>query len=184
MRYFLGFLVTMGLIILLIILLFRGASHPRQAITAKSLESYATTDAEVVLTIDGRVVYNHEHQQIRISVGRSNVNFKHIEGYEGSVKKSESFPNNENAYAVFLNALQHEGFTLGDNTRQFRDERGYCPEGQRYIYEIVQGDKIIQRYWSSTCGNPKTFNGSSDTIIELFKAQVPNYSDLTASIEL
>ncbi len=63
MRYFLGFLITILLLFMLILLLFRGGSKPKVQVTGKALSSYATTDAEVRLTTDGPVNAEEEHQQ-------------------------------------------------------------------------------------------------------------------------
>lgn len=184
MRYFLAFLVTLGLIFVVIILLFQGGGEPKTPLTVKTLDSYATTDAEVQMTIAGPINANQEHRQVRVNVGRNDVTFEQINGYDGGVVNMQSYANTENAYANFLMALQHAGFTKGDPDPKARDERGFCPLGNRYIFQIRQDNRDIQRYWATSCGNPKTYQGALSLTITLFKAQVPDYGDLTQDLGL
>ena len=70
MRYFLGFLIIIGLIfvgILLLIRLFFGGSDPAPKAKA-DLVSYAGSTKTVQLTIDGPINSEQEHQQIKIEV--------------------------------------------------------------------------------------------------------------------
>ncbi len=185
MRYFLGFFATILLIFLLIFLLFSGDKKPK-APTGKTLDSYAATDAEVRLTTDGPVNAEEQHKQVRISVNRQNVTFEHIGGYNGNIVKRQQFNNTENAYTAFLLSLAHAGFTRTETKPDpaLRDERGYCPEGDRYVFELVQNDKDVLRSWATSCDKPKTYLGAVGLTLDLFQAQVPNYSDLTQDIVL
>jgi hypothetical protein len=184
MRYFIGFLVTILLIILVIFLLVRGGGKPKVTTTAKTLDSYATTNAEVRLTIDGPVNADQIHNQVRISVDRDNSTFEHIKGYQGNTVKMQRYPNNQAAYATFLLALAHVGFTKGNPDPALRDERGYCPTENRYIFELRQDERDIERYWATGCGNPKTYLGNVGLTLDLFRAQIPDYATLTQDAEL
>lgn len=182
MRYFIGFLVTVGLIILLIILLFNGGGKSKVPSTSKSLTSYASTNAQVSMTIDGPINATSEHDQVRITVDRDNVMYEHIKGYDGQVVDTQIFANTENSYDAFLHALLHAGFTNGNNSPALRDESGYCPTGQRYIFELTQDSDTLERYWATSCGKPKTYLGLVDLTKTLFQAQVPGYDVLTQNI--
>jgi hypothetical protein len=176
MRYFVGFIVTIALIIILIVMLAGGggkkAPVPK---TGKLLYEYAHTDAEVKLTVDGPVNYDKTHQRVEISVTRSAVTYSQINDYTGTISSAQSFPNSEPAFDDFLHALYHSGFTLGDMSKALQDEKGLCPQGDRYVYELKQDGKQLERFWATSCGKPKSFLGNSGTVNELFKAQVPNY---------
>lgn len=178
MRYFIGFLVTVGLIIILILLLFGGGDKAKLPKSTKTLDSYASSNAEARLTIDGPVNADVIHQQIQINVAQNEVTYKQIRGYEGTVTKTTRYENNRSAYATFLRALALAGFTKGSLDAQLKDERGYCPLGSRYIFEFIQGDKKIERFWATSCGNPKTYLGSFRLTTQLFEAQVPNFTDV------
>jgi hypothetical protein len=104
MRYFIGFLVTIGLIILLIVILLQGGSKSKVPSTSKTLESYSTTAATVRLTIDGPVNADQSHEALRITVGQDQTTFDQLQGYQGNVVKSQSYANNETSYNVFLHA--------------------------------------------------------------------------------
>lgn len=181
MRYFMAFFAALLLLFLLIFLLFHGGGKPRSPI-GKTLYSYSATDAEVRLTIDGPINADQDHRQARITVSSSDVTFDRIQGYDGNVINTKSYANTDNAYAVFLLALAHAGFTNGNNDPQLSDERGYCPLGDRYIFELIQDNKDLERYWATNCGSPKTYLGSLSLTLSLFEAQVPNYSALNQDL--
>ena len=183
MRYFVAFLITMGLIFLLVVLLFGGGGKPKAPLTVKTLHSYASTDAEVQMTIDGPVNANQNHQQVRVTVGRDNVSFEQLQGYDGNVTNMQDFANTQNAYTVFLFSLARGGFSQGNNDPSLSDERGFCPLGDRYIFELIQDGRDIERYWATSCGN-KTYLGAFDLTVNLFKAQVPNYDKLAQNFTL
>lgn len=180
MRYFLAFLIGLTLLFTLVLLLFHGGGSKPAG--GRSLDSYANTDAVARLTIDGPIVANQEHAAVRVTVGRDDVTFEQLQGYQGNVVNQQTYANNSDAYVNFLFALEHAGFTRGDKTSSLKDERGYCPLGDRYILEFTQEDKQLERYWATTCGGAKTFQGSLGLTLALFKAQVPSYDNLTSGI--
>ncbi len=184
MRYFIGFLITIGLIILLIVLLFGGGNSSKTPTTHKSLPDYASTDAITRLTIDGPINAAQNHNQIQISVGRDAVVYKALKGYNGDVVDQHTFINTENAYDNFLHALAVAGFTEGNNDPALQNEQGYCPTGDRYIFQLTQNGTDIERYWSTNCGGVHTYGGSTNLTLQLFEAQVPNFDDLTQNIVL
>src|SRR6202035_2269559 len=114
MRYFISFLVAIGLIILLIFLIFHGGGKPAVPNTTKTLSSYANTDAQVRLTIDAPVNAPQDHQQIQITVDRNAITYDQLKGYDGSVVNQQTFPNSNSGFATFLLSLQHANFTVGN----------------------------------------------------------------------
>jgi hypothetical protein len=177
MRYFIGFLITIGLIILLIVLLFGGGgSKSKVPTTSKPLADYSSSDAAARLTIDGPVNADTIHKSVQITVDKDEVTFEKFQGYQGHVVGSQHYENNETAYANFLHALAHAGFTRGDTSSALKDERGYCPLGNRYIFEFIQDGKDIERFWATSCGKPKTYLGAPSLTLQLFRAQVPDFA--------
>lgn len=182
-RYFIGLFIALGLIIILIILLLSGGN--KTGPTSKRLVDYANTDAQVSVLIDGPVNAVSLHRQIRITVDNTNVTYEALQGYDGDATDTQIFANTQSAYDAFLHALQHAGFSLGDNSPALKDERGYCPLGRRYIFELTQDGNTIQRYWATSCGSaPKTYLGSRVLTLNLFQAQVPNYNRLSQGVKL
>src|SRR3954468_10992154 len=171
MRYLIGFLITIGLIVLLIVLLFGGGGGGKVPVTRAPLISYANTDTVVRETIDQQVNDVDHHRQVQITVGRDSTDFELHKGYDGEVLRSQSYSMTASSYASFLRSLQHAGFTQGNDNKDLKDERGYCPLGERYIFEVLQNGDTIERYWVTNCGSgvPKTFNGKTSTVLNLFR---------------
>ena len=184
MRYFIGLIVTLGLLVLLIVLLINGGGSKPNTSGPKPLYSYASTDAQVSMTIDGPINADSLHEQVRITVDNANVTYEHIHGYQGNVVDTRIYANNQDAYNAFLHALYHAGFARGDNNPALKDESGYCAVGDRYIFELTQDGNTLERYWTTSCGNTKTYMGSANLTLTLFKAQVPDYTTLTSNIQL
>ncbi len=184
MRYIIGLIVTIGLVSVLIVLLMSGGGDRTAPPRPKSLIDYASTDAQVVMTIDGPVNADSLHNQIRITVDRTNVTYEQIKGYQDDVVKTKLWANNEPAYDAFLHALLHAGYSRGNNDPALKDERGWCATGDRYIFELIQDGKTLQRYWDTSCHNTHTYEGNIRLTTTLFEAQVPGYNELTGSIRL
>jgi hypothetical protein len=174
MRYFFGFLAAVGLIIVVFILILRafGSRTPEATI---DLLDYAKTDTVVQLTVDGPVSSEQTHQRYRVTVGRDFSTIELTKGYEGERQDLRSYESNETAYANFLRALQLLGYTKGDTTPEKADERGQCPDGSRYVYEIISDNRRIQRFWSTSCGRG-TYGGNAAQTRQLFIRQVPEAS--------
>lgn len=186
MRYIIGFLVTIGLLITLIVVLATSGNHADTSVitTGKTLESYATTGSKVQVTIDGPTVANSLHRQVRVTVSESSAVFQSLTGYDGYVDNTKSYTNTRSAYFSFLRALDKAGFTKGDADLKNADYRGYCAQGERFIFEIVDGGKTVQRFWTTSCGTPKTYSGNTNLTLNLFQAQIPDYSALTNGVAL
>lgn len=192
MRYFVGFLITVGLIIVLIVLLLTGGHGGNKQIqttgekpqTVSQLAAYADTDVVTRLIIDGPINANQNHTAVRITVGREDVTYEQIQGYEGTVVNKQVFANNQSAYSNFLYAIGRAGFNLGDPSPKLANEKGYCSPGQRYVFELADGNHDIQRYWQTNCGSgmPKTYKGNLTLTLGLFQAQVPGYNSLTQDL--
>lgn len=185
MRYFIGLLLGIGLIVLTFILIFRAFSGDNTPLEqGVNLNDYATTNAVVRYTIDGQINSDQTHNRVRITVSKDTVLFEQIQGYEGKLIQSKTFPNNTQAYGTFLRALDLAGFD--DGNKEFDDdERGYCPSGRRYVYEAIDGGDTVLRWWSTSCSrNVGNFLGDSGTVRNLFQRQVPDYNKLTTKVRL
>jgi hypothetical protein len=174
MRYFLGFLAAIGLIVVVFILILRGFSDRTPAAQIELLD-YVKTDTAVQLTVDGPVTAEQTHQRYRITVDRYFSSIETMQGYEGKRTDFRTYPSNETAYANFLRSLELVGFIKGNTDPLRADERGQCPDGSRYIYEIVSDNRKIQRFWSTSCGRG-TYGGNAAQTRQLFLRQIPEAS--------
>ncbi len=184
MKFLIGVVITIVLLIFIIIKLLTGGSGSK-APAPLNLASYASTATTVRYTIDGPVSAPQTHNDIIIEVGSSSTDIKITKGYDGEVIKEQSFPMTESAYSTFLLALQKSaGYNLGNSNKKFQDQRGACATGNRFIYEVISGEgDTLQHFWSTSCKD-KTFKGLPDVVRQLFEAQVPNYNDFTESVSL
>lgn len=189
MRYFLGFLIILGLIILGVILfirlLFGGGGGETPAPTTAALTSYARTSTVMQLVIQGPIVADQDYRQIQIDVGNTGNEIRMITGFQGNVANRQTFSSNADAYANFLRAIDLLGYTNGDKSEALADERGYCPQGNRFVFSITDGSETKQRFWSTSCDQREgSFQGDADTITDLFKAQIPGYDELTSEFRV
>ena len=181
-RYFVGFLLAVGLIVLVIVLIIRSLGAPAKKPTVLDLNSYANSDVRMQLTIDTPVKAPQAHQDIIMTVDNAQATLVVTKGYDGDTVRMKSYPMTTSAYAVFLRSLAFNGYTKGNDDPSLRDERGRCSLGERYIYEVIDGEgNSLQRYWTTSCGGG-TFNGSAVTIRRLFTLQFPDYSALTRDV--
>lgn len=185
MRYIMGLLLGIGLIVLTFILIFKAFSGSDTPKTQQiDLNSYATTNAVMRLTMEGPIVADSKFSRVRITVGSDQVLYEQLQGYEGNVVNSKTYPSNPEAYANFLHALTLQNFTKGDATKP-KDSRGYCPQGRRYTYEALSGGDNIFRWWNDSCTvNDGSFLGSGQVVRQLFVSQVPDYYTLTRNVSL
>ena len=186
MRYFAGFLVAIGMIILVFILILRGFSHSGGSKTPQiTLSDYANTDTVMQLTIDGPLVADAQHVGVRMTIGQTQNTIQTYQGYQNTITSTKTYPNNESAYSDFLHALQLYGFTKGSTDPNKADERGYCPSGSRYIYEILTDTgSDIERFWSTSCGGQGNFGGNPVAVRQLFIKQIPDYDKITGKLDI
>lgn len=183
MRYFIGFLVTVGLIVLIVVLLFSGNNAPT---TPKvDLLSYENTDATVEMINSGPITAELTHNEVKIDITRNQATLTVYQGYQETVVSSQSYANNQSAFSALLHALDVSGFTKGDPDKAKADERGYCIYGNRYVYSLISDGNVIQRYWSTSCtGIRGTYEGNRAATIWLFQKQIPDYAKLTTNVAI
>lgn len=184
MRYLIGLLVIIAVMIFIIIrLLAGGGSEPQHL--QNDLAAYATTSTVVRMTIDNPIQAPETHREVQITVGRDTADFTLFRGYERDVMEHKTYPMSVTAFRAFLQALKFSGkYTEGNDDPSLKDETGYCALGNRYVFEIIdENGKVLQHYWDTTCG-VKTFRGDADTVEELFTTQIPDYDTLIGDVEL
>lgn len=187
MRYFIGFIVSIGLIILVFILILKGFSGGGAKQSTKTeLVNYANSAVQMRMTVDGPIVADAEHNAYRITVSRDETTLETFRGYESTLIHVQRYDNNPVSYANFLRALDLAGFSRGVTPSGGKDERGVCAVGDRYIMEIINGSSRIQRFWSTSCRGQGTFKGSVQEVRRLFRVQIPqkDMSKLTANLNL
>lgn len=184
MRYFLGFLIAIGLLALVIILVVKGLSNNSTGPQPKPLSSYANTNAVVSLLISGPVVADQNYHQIQVNISQDSSQVNIINGYQGTVINTKIYENNTSAYSAFLSALQTSGFALGNSNYKYKTPEGFCAFGNTYSYSLTNGSDIIFNYWNTSCGGQGDSKAISGNVIQLFESQIPDYSTITANTNL
>jgi hypothetical protein len=183
MKYFLGFLAVVALVVAVFILVlkgFSGGGTPKNAIT---LSDYANSRTTVSIMVDGPINSDQQHQSYRITVGRDANTIEVMHGYNYDVVNAQTYPSNTEAYANFLKALQGYGFTKGNTDSKKADPRGACPTGNRITYRIETAGQDVQKFWTTTCGGG-TFAGQPGNVRALFIRQIPDFQKITAGLLL
>lgn len=181
-RYFIGFGVLIALLFVIIILIVNHGNGNKGEVpeTKKTLLSYVNDDNfEVSETIISPITASQNHDQVKITISNRQANFEMAKGYEGNVVSSKSYDLSTSGFGEFLSSIDKAGFTKGNTDAELKDDRGYCPTGQRYIFEAKNGSQVIERFWATSCRGVKTYKGNLGLTIDLFQAQVPDFNDLT-----
>lgn len=182
-------MIGAGLVIVLLFLVIfmiirSGSDEPKVPETKRELTSYVNdSNVTITQTTIGPVVAPQNHDETQISITNTTATIEIIKGYEGNVVNSRSYPMSTEAFRSFLNALESVGFTRGDADASLTEGKNFCPTGTRYIFEINEGAKNIQRYWATSCG-AKSYKGEAGTTINLFQAQIPEYDDVVGDLNL
>lgn len=182
MRYFIGFLLSIGVVVvafILILHIFSGGSSKKTS----PLIHYANTDTTVQFTELGPYVADQSFQGFRIDVGASETVIQTLQGYQETITNTQTFNNNETGFADFLSALDVAGFQKGNPSPPKSDSRGYCATGTTYVFEVLTDSGTSQRWWWTSCGEGN-FQGSPQRVISLFEQQVPNFEQITANLNL
>ncbi len=186
MRYLVGIILIVVLVIFSVIFFSGGGKndHKKPVTAAKILPDYANTDAEIQLTIDGTINSEQLHRSIIINVSRSTNTLQVVQGYQHNVIDTKTFDTNQEAFSKFLFALYRSSFSRSRKTIQ-PDERGVCPLGNRYIYELKNTpDHKDTRRWSTSCGGSGTFGGPPSLVRQIIELQIPNYPNLVSKVVL
>lgn len=186
-RYLIGFGLVIILLFFIIFMIVRGGGSSEGKIpeTKKELTSYAdSSDAVVTSRLIGPITAAQDHYEVEINVSNSQATVDLISGYDGNVIDSRSYPLTTEAFREFLSALDKVGFTKGNTDEALRNDQGYCPTGQRYIFEMRDGANNIQRFWTTSCNGTKTYKGNRSATLNLFQKQIPDYNDFVNNSDL
>lgn len=186
LRYLAGMGVVIALLFLIIFMIVRGGGNDNKVPeTKRALTSYVEdTTVTVSETIIGPIVSADKHSEVQISVTNQSAAIEVSKGYDGNVVKSNTFPLTTNGFSEFLSALDKVGFTKGNTADDLKDDKGYCPTGLRYIFEIRDGSDTIQRFWATSCRGAKSYRGDLPLTLQLFERQIPDYDSYVQDLDL
>ena len=187
-RYAIGIIGIVLIAVLAIFLLTRHGSNTTNKTPGKqtvNLTKYIDkTGSEVRWTMQGAMVGEDQRRSVRVVVTPNERRLEILDGYEEAVESTKTFNNTYEAYDAFLRALDLAGFTKEHKTA-VTDERGVCPLGNRFVYDLADGSDHPLHLWSSTCGfNVGTSAGNAALISQLFRNQVTDYNKLVQNVKL
>ncbi len=187
-RYLLGFIVALILIVIVVGLIFTGfnKSNINFGHEVNKFANYSTTSAVTSLDINGPIIASQSHNEVIISVSNLDVNLQVLQGYDGKVINNQMFSNSQNSYNAFLRSLIIAGFNSSNpSASSLTNPVGLCSNGNTYTFKMNLGQKNIVNSWQTNCYNaPHTFNGDLNATVNLFIAQVPNYSSYVSNLNL
>lgn len=186
MKAVLGIFGIILILLVMIVFLFTRGPSPAtpEGERRVDLAEYADSAATATYTIQGALVAEEDYREIRISVNRNSRDIEIIRGYNNSIIASQTFSNTQAAYDEFLHGLKNAGFSSSKEAR-YETEKGVCPLGKRFIYELEEfGDRLV-RLWSSSCNRSDgSLAGNSTLIGRLFENQIPGHREITRDIKL
>jgi len=176
-RFIIFLTVVFGILFILFLIFGSGtkkntapSAAPQKPLTVRD---YTNRDSRMVYTVEGNVRGNNMYRAVRTTVTREYRLIEVIEGYQNNVIKSQKEANNQEAYATFLAAIESKGYGKERKTKKVDDE-GACPLGQKFVYEIYDGQKQVQRFWATTCGSQGTSGANNPVVRILFDRQITN----------
>lgn len=138
--------------------------------------------SKVTWTQQGRLVGDDLRRSVKITVTPTERRVDLLEGYDPKITKTAIFTNDKVSYTSFLLALENLNFGRERKVTQ-PDERGVCPLGKRYIYELHDGDVQKMRLWSDSCITAQgTYAGAAATTRQLFQAQITGYAKFISGV--
>jgi hypothetical protein len=107
-------------------------------------------------------------------------------GYDGTVIRTETLPNDKAAYTELSFALKRAGMmNRRELTDAARELRGICANGTLYQFETLDGDKVVESLFAATCDLTKgSFAGLLPNVQRLFFRQIPNIGDMRREAKL
>lgn len=144
-------------------------------VAAVNIADFATTDVEVQMAIRGPINADQTHEDMSITVGRSQTVGELLSGYQNSVVRTETTPNNETSYKAFLSALHNASFLARQTAPKGLQYDGVCAKGFRYTFTFIgNGNTVPPSSWTTSCSTKYgTFAGDFSTVKTLFNAQLP-----------
>lgn len=133
-------------------------------------------DRKVQMTIRGPIVADENFTSYRIVITPGSRTLTTYQGYLDKQVDRISLGNNVKAYEEFVHALDKANLAKGVQLEEEKDDtRGICATGRVYEYEIIDGDDVIKRLWTSTCkGSRGSLQASTDQLTNLFVNQIPD----------
>lgn len=179
------FIVVVGGIVYLLSGGSEGGSSQSPAEPEKVVVTDKGAERSIRLTVGGKIVADEDYRSYVVDISPMKRTLTISKGYSQEVINFYEYSNNAKAYEEFVYALEAAGF---DKERSVSDDaadiRGVCPNGERYEFEVYDDDKLLRRLWATSCRGTGTFGGKVESVLKLFKAQIPSDNKELRKVDL
>jgi len=163
-----------------------GANTQQEVDTSQQNLLDTSSGRSVSMTVRGPIVADEDFRSYRITISPEARKFQAFNGYLDEVTDSQSLSNNTAAYDQFVHALDKANLIAG---KPFEGDKnnvlGICATGKVYEFNVLNDGESTEMLWTSTCsGSPGSLKASAGQLSQLFLNQIPNGSDITASLKL
>ncbi len=143
-------------------------------------------DRSVRMTVRGPLVADEQFRSYQVAVDSSSRRLTTYSGYLDQTIQNVQLGNNTKAYEEFVFALNRANLMKGAELKDEKnDTRGICATGNVYEFEVLQGNSVIKRLWTSTCkGSQGSLKASVSQIQKLFLSQIPDNKTTLKNIDL
>jgi hypothetical protein len=169
-------------------LIFSGGSSTAAPEVDMSQQHLLDTSADraVSMTVRGPIVADEDFRSYQIVVSPTSRTFEAFTGYLDQSTDRQVLTNNTAAYGQFVHALDKANLVKGT---PFEGEKnnvlGICATGKVYEFKILNAGAVDEMLWTSTCsGSSGSLRGSTAQLSRLFLNQIPDGSNITASLKL
>lgn len=181
-------IVAIAGIVALARLVFTGSATKTDAIVDTSQQDLLSTadGRSVSMTVRGPIVADEDFRSYRITISPSSRQFEAFTGYLDAVTDQQTLSNNTAAYDQFVHALDKANLVAG---KPFEGDKnnvlGICATGKVYEFNVLNTGTSSEMLWTSTCGgSPGSLKASATQLSQLFLNQIPDSSNITASLKL
>lgn len=189
MKYIFGVLAVVAIAIIAIALLVRSPApsngqKPGAKPVIKLLDYVNKSGSQVQWTIQGPLVGEDQKRSVRISISPNERRVEILDGYDQQIERSQTYTNTQEAYDTFLHALNLAAFSK-DRKVANSEEKGVCPLGNLYDYDVVDGSDHPVHLWSASCSvDLGTSAGNAQLIRSVFQNQIPDYNAQIKGVKL
>lgn len=145
-----------------------------------------TADRSVRMTVRGPIVANENFHSYTVTIAPDKRNMTTYTGYLDQQVNTSQLDNNVQAYTQLVTALSRANLMAGTPLSGDADNTdGICATGYLYEFEVLQSTNTVQKLWTTTCkGSPGSLKANLTQVVNLFRAQIPDFVKLTTQVKL
>lgn len=168
-------------------LLFTGSTSTTVEENTSQQNLLNTSDGRSVsMTVRGPIVADEDFRSYQIVISPTSRQFKAYTGYLDVITSQQTLSNNTAAYDQFVHALDKANMVKGTPFEgDANNTLGICATGKVYEFSTLDNGNTTEMLWTSTCsGSPGSLKASANQLSNLFLSQIPEGSDIAASLQL